>query len=1481
MYPIYVYIKLEVLCLLGGFIMMKKLFDRKWLIVSLAIIVFATTALPVGPANQAAASICAGVTPGTTADCPIMIYDAPALNAMRSNLAGHYALGADIDLFDYLSPGNPGYNGGSRWVPVGEWLDEFSGSFNGNGHTISNLKTTSNAGDVGLFGATANAAIRNIGLINVDISGVGGTSNVGGLVGSIVFGTTIENTYVTGAVVGAGDVGGLVGYALGTPASPTRIRTSYASAAVTGTGNVGGLVGNVEGHDINISITGSYYNFNLTGFSAAGIGLTTAEMKTAASFSQWSFEEQSQWGILEGMTFPMHRTTLNQIVLDELTIDDGEIAYEPAFAAHTSTYSSRVINEVASVTVSVYASSSHVSVSIGGIVANSRVIPLNLGLNTIPVAVSTDVAVPGAATNPFETTYTLEIIRENGTDYPHRITTASQLAAIGTVSYALSNNYELMNDLDLTGVSWSPIGDGGQPFTGTFEGNRHVIRNLTVAGSNDDAGLFAASSGTIRNIGLENASVSGGARVGGLVGSNSGIISNAYVKGNVAGDEHVGGLVGLNSGAANVAFTYAAALVSGTDHTGGLIGETTAGVVSASYWDTEMSAHSNSDGGEGRTTAAMQLAATYSGWDFAGTWAIINETTYPMFNRHFDIVKLQALSATSTDASFNWIPAVFASAQGSYELSADRYIEVVTITAAPADSDTLVTIGSTASTVAQVAVNSGANVILIGTTGTTGKPDGVYRLTINVPAPEITGIDIPAPGYYGIGDALTFTVSYEGDVDVVNTPAIPIVVGAGADATTVYAAYTGQPPGEQNKLIFTYIVEEGLVYANDLEIGTHIQLPGGAEINAASTAVAAPLALPATITTDIVIDAAKPEITLTQQPESTVITADPVTVTAATNGTGSNIAVAKWSEGLRTADYFATDGHLLAGDSFTATANGTYSVYAEDQAGNSAVATIDISNLISESPQIGLSYSPTRASRSVTVTVTADVQGGANSVTSMNWLPGSHVAADFADGTLGTDILAEQQFTVTVNGNYTVYVKDAVGHEAVAEITISNIRRSSSDPEDADTTTAPDRPTPPATGPTITADADGGITLRIDPASIVKETLEDGTIIEHVALTNEMIEQVLELLGEAQTPFVTVLIDDTEQAVQVQLPAVSLGKVKDAYPDTVFEVKLNESSYQLPVNANFEPKAAHINVVIAKVAGQTKERLEQAVSNAGLKLVSNAVDYKVIVSTDGQTAEVSDFGRTYIIRAIVPNESISGERITAVLFDPATGTLSFVPAVTAARADGTPEITIKAPHNSIYAIMASAHKSFADLDGHWAKAHVDVLASKLIVSGVTGTEFAPDSSITRAEFTALLVRAAGLKVERTASDTLFEDVSGDDWFAPAVAAGVRAGLIRGMSDNAFAPEADITREQMAVMLANAFKLLGYPELDANRAPIVLGKFDDRADISAWATSAVAQSVEAGFIFGVTNDTIAPSDTATRAQAAVMLRRFLQHVKFID
>ncbi|MCZ8512676.1 S-layer homology domain-containing protein [Paenibacillus filicis] len=206
--------------------------------------------------------------------------------------------------------------------------------------------------------------------------------------------------------------------------------------------------------------------------------------------------------------------------------------------------------------------------------------------------------------------------------------------------------------------------------------------------------------------------------------------------------------------------------------------------------------------------------------------------------------------------------------------------------------------------------------------------------------------------------------------------------------------------------------------------------------------------------------------------------------------------------------------------------------------------------------------------------------------------------------------------------------------------------------------------------------------------------------------------------------------------------------------------------------------------------------------------------------------------------------------------------------------NGTIEVTIKRPGNSIYAVVQSS-KTFDDLKGHWAKSDIELLASKLVVNGTTAETFAPDTRITRAEFAALLVRAAGLT---EAAVTDFSDVQSTDWFAGAVGAASKAGLIEGTGEGKFQPNATITREQKAVMIFRAMKLAGkQSDTDAKK----LNAFKDSSTLSSWSKDAVAGAVNAGIVSGVTDSTFVPAGQATRAEAAVMLKRLLKFVEFIN
>ena len=174
--------------------------------------------------------------------------------------------------------------------------------------------------------------------------------------------------------------------------------------------------------------------------------------------------------------------------------------------------------------------------------------------------------------------------------------------------------------------------------------------------------------------------------------------------------------------------------------------------------------------------------------------------------------------------------------------------------------------------------------------------------------------------------------------------------------------------------------------------------------------------------------------------------------------------------------------------------------------------------------------------------------------------------------------------------------------------------------------------------------------------------------------------------------------------------------------------------------------------------------------------------------------------------------------------------------------------------------------SFTDIEGHWAETEIKEMAEIGIVRGIDEERFAPDALITRAEFAALLVRALGLT--EAEYDGEFSDVSDNDWFAGAVAAASGARIVLG-SDGAFLPNDGIRREEMAAMIMRTYESR-FGEVDM----ISRFDFEDAAEFSDWAASSIQKAVSLGLMNGISNTSFGAKEPATRAQAAVILHRFL-------
>ncbi len=175
---------------------------------------------------------------------------------------------------------------------------------------------------------------------------------------------------------------------------------------------------------------------------------------------------------------------------------------------------------------------------------------------------------------------------------PYQIWTPQQMNTIGANSSDLGKYFKLMTDIDMsiyTGTQYNIIGNSGTSFTGSFDGNGHIIRDLTYTTTNavNYVGLFGfTNNATIKNLGVENVNLStGGSYAGGLVGyQNYGTIANCYSTGSVA-SSCAGGLVGKQWGGtitncySTGSITFSSSLDSSYSYAGGLVGYQESGII--------------------------------------------------------------------------------------------------------------------------------------------------------------------------------------------------------------------------------------------------------------------------------------------------------------------------------------------------------------------------------------------------------------------------------------------------------------------------------------------------------------------------------------------------------------------------------------------------------------------------------------------------------------------------------------------------------------------------------------------------------------------------------------------------------------------------------------------------------------------------------------------------------------------------------------
>lgn len=204
----------------------------------------------------------------------------------------------------------------------------------------------------------------------------------------------------------------------------------------------------------------------------------------------------------------------------------------------------------------------------------------------------------------------------------------------------------------------------------------------------------------------------------------------------------------------------------------------------------------------------------------------------------------------------------------------------------------------------------------------------------------------------------------------------------------------------------------------------------------------------------------------------------------------------------------------------------------------------------------------------------------------------------------------------------------------------------------------------------------------------------------------------------------------------------------------------------------------------------------------------------------------------------------------------------------------TGKVSFTTSHFSGYVVKHN-DVTFADLTAtEWARKEIESMAAKGIIQGVGNNNFAPQSTLTRAQFATMIVNA--FKLQNTTVENVFTDVKDTDWFYSAVLSAYASGIIKGTTTTTFSPNAYISRQDMAVMISRALVLLANADASKDRSASI-ADFPDKDLISDYAVKGFEMTASYGIMIGNAQGKLNPRGNATRAEAAIVLYRLFNTV----
>jgi len=371
-----------------------------------------------------------------------------------------------------------------------------------------------------------------------------------------------------------------------------------------------------------------------------------------------------------------------------------------------------------------------------------------------------------------------------------------------------------------------------------------------------------------------------------------------------------------------------------------------------------------------------------------------------------------------------------------------------------------------------------------------------------------------------------------------------------------------------------------------------------------------------------------------------------------------------------------------------------------------------------------------------------------------------------------------------------------------------------------------------------------------DIAAIHKK-LDDGSTMAFISIGSDLI------IGAGSAGTATMTFDVTDETANDDIIQVSLTEeAENLLVSGKMDLRIITGKGEVIIPAalieSLHKEGKHsIALTIAQTSG----------GNASDGLVSDGSYHFTLTASSEQLTQFDQ--QLTITIPLDPSKIKNAKRVIACTYDEASG--SWLPLGGTAGEAG---LTFRTNHFSAFAAFETP-RSFKDVSSAWAKGGVEILASRRLISGTSNSTFNPEGNITRAEFTALIVRSLYTKL--TESNGTFTDVPADAWYADIAETAYNLGITSGTGAGRFDPNSNITREQLAVL---AYRLYQYK--NGTAAGSAENTFADSRDISQYAKEAVSFAQNTGILKG-SGGMFYPRRNTTRQEAAVVLYRLLEHM----